>query len=54
VREKSERERERHTRRQTSTKVRDGKKVSINMTFVKIKKEQKNLGEECSQLVVYY
>jgi hypothetical protein len=48
------RERERHTRRQTRAKVRDGKKVGINMTLIKIKKEQKNLSKECSQLVVYY
>jgi hypothetical protein len=48
------RERERHTRRQTRAKVRDGKKVGINMTLVKIKEEQKNRSKEYSQLVVYY
>jgi len=47
-------ERERHTHRQTRIKVKDGKKVGINMTLVTMKKKRRNLSRECTQPVVYY
>jgi hypothetical protein len=53
VRERKK-ERERHTCRQTRAKVKDGKRVGLNMTLVKIKEEEKNSCKECSPLVVYY